>query len=75
MLIEGRLSGLPMFYIRKYLLDVSVLEFHPGFIHLIASEASCISKSDTLPFIKLCIPRKSVFVTFNNGDLIMVFKV
>lgn len=73
--MEGKLSGLPMFYIRKYLLDLSVLEFHPGFIHLIALEASCVSKSDILPFIKPGIPRKSVFVTFNNRDLIMVFKV
>lgn len=27
-------GGLPMFYIRKYLLDISILEFHPEFIPL-----------------------------------------
>lgn len=27
-------GGLPMFYINKYLLDLSILEFHSGFIPL-----------------------------------------
>lgn len=71
---ESDNGTLPAFYIRKYLLDLSILKFHPLFISSNSLEASCIYKVLFYPSLSLISEEKTIFVTFNKGD-VMIFKV
>lgn len=75
--IDTALTGgtLTMFYIRKYFSDLSLLEFHPGFTPLNSFISIMYFYSGILSFLKSCMPRNSVFVTFSKGDVLMIFKV